>query len=599
MKEFDFEEIFDQVKDQSEVEYAPEDHEHSIVDIITFCEHRDYLSFSTLEPPFILSDMQKIILKTFYAGSMGNKHLKLSEKEKKLLLELQDKKEDKAKKLMIDNILERAANDLQKRELVLVIGRRAGKTMLSSIIACYEAYKLLEAPNGNPQAYYNITQDNPITILNVATASEQAGELFGEIKSRIRYGKYFRGKVSNITQEDICLLTDNDKRINSELKREGRENETINGTVRLRCGHSNSASLRGKGCIAVIFDELAFFNEGTQSQGGSGIYTALTPSTKTFKHPDGTMAGKVIAISSPAGKSGQFYRMYQDSFLNEYGVMFQFPSWEISPILEQEDLKDEFRKNYEKAQMEYGAEFTGSMSTNMFNDDDVDACINLNLVNKEKGLPYVRYYLHVDPALTNHNYALCLLHSGHYIDKENNNEAKRVVTVDHIKVWTPKDGKEVDINEVDKYVIDLCKKFKIVSVSYDAWNSASSIQKMRRKGIRAIRTPFRGHYKQTIYSELKDLFVDHAVEIPPDALLVGELKNLQIKMTQSGFKIFPDSDCEFPTDDYCDCLAGAAHVALENSINQLPEVTTVSTRPSGSLVTSIYNSDPTSTYVSK
>ena len=57
--------------------------------------------------------------------------------------------------------------DHDRRELVLSIGRRGGKTTLSGIFASYEVYRLLNLYN--PQEYYGLPNGNRIQIISVAT----------------------------------------------------------------------------------------------------------------------------------------------------------------------------------------------------------------------------------------------------------------------------------------------------------------------------------------------------------------------------------------------------------------------------------------------
>ena len=50
----------------------------------------------------------------------------------------------------------------ERREMILSIGRRSGKTTISACIAAYEAYKLLS--KGDPQGYYGLPSSNNIQI---------------------------------------------------------------------------------------------------------------------------------------------------------------------------------------------------------------------------------------------------------------------------------------------------------------------------------------------------------------------------------------------------------------------------------------------------
>ena len=60
----------------------------------------------------------------------------------------------------------------QRREMVLSIGRRSGKTLITSCIVAYETYKLLL--KGNPQKFYGSSQSNVIQLISVATGTDQA-----------------------------------------------------------------------------------------------------------------------------------------------------------------------------------------------------------------------------------------------------------------------------------------------------------------------------------------------------------------------------------------------------------------------------------------
>ena len=60
----------------------------------------------------------------------------------------------------------------ERREMVLSIGRRSGKTAISACIAAYETYKLIL--KADPHTYYGIMPSNPIQIISIATDKDQA-----------------------------------------------------------------------------------------------------------------------------------------------------------------------------------------------------------------------------------------------------------------------------------------------------------------------------------------------------------------------------------------------------------------------------------------
>jgi hypothetical protein len=346
---------------------------------------------------------------------------------------------------------------------------------------------------------------------------------------------------------------------------------------------------------------LAYFNEGSGKTSGDKVYGDLVPNTKAFRDPHtGLAAAKIVQISAPAGKTGVFYRNFTTSLAAEgKGMMgFQFPTWDCSAqIKTREDLADEFAKNEADAMIRYGAEFSSSVSGIFFPLDDLDECIDHSLFNKDKGNRGLKYFMHVDPALTSHNYALVIVHEEKYLCKETR-EWKRKIFIDHIKKWTPTMKTEVNIADVERYIERMCKKFTIASITYDDWNSASSIQKFRKKGLPVKRTPFRTGYKQLIYGELKDLVINHDLHLIPDEYLVGEFKSLKYKLTVRGFNVFPDTENrQFPTDDFCDCVAGAAHVSLAETVDELPKTIAIRNGVgAGNRIPSLYSNIPSVFY---
>ena len=151
--------------------------------------------------------------------------------------------------------------------------------------------------------------------------------------------------------------------------------------------------------------------------------------------------------------------------------------------------------------------------------------------------------------------------------------------VDHIMVWQPTVTESIAVAKVDNYIIHLAKRFRFVMVSYDSWNSLSSIQKLRSKGIPSKMTQFRKQYKMHIYDHLEHLLVNHQLALPSTGpwatTLEQELKHLKRIYGPQGFKIKPDEEAPITTDDLCDSLAGACGTALEVTFTGYPKGGTV------------------------
>lgn len=561
-----------------------------IPNIIDFCYSPEYLNLKDNSTnPIDLYPLQEIALKSFYRGTIGNENLILTDTEIKLL---QDNE--------MEYVIDKFNSGNLFRECVLAWGRRSGKDMITSFIAAYEAMRILEVPGGNPFAYYHIKEGNPIYILTVANSDPQAQILFNDIKSAILNSPYFQDKIGDegkaIDSRSICLLTPHDKEANKERIKKGME--PTKGSIVILAGHSNSDSLRGKRTIALLLDEVAAYKSTSGSSSGETIVNSLIPSTNDFKIfytengiKKDRLDSKIVYISSPRGKDGVFWRTYQKAFDPELGVqtfVMRAPTWKVNLIHSKESCRRDFSSMPEQEfAMELGAEFAGLEGEKFISDEYVDKAISYDLVQKEVGVPGVFYYAHLDPASSSHNYALVIIHVEDYIksipvgdgDRVKRERRKKFI-VDHIKVWSPSPGKMIDFNEVDNYVIMLSKRFRFAMISYDTYESISSMQKLRKNGIPVKITQFRKRYKVEIYRNLENLLITGDVLIPGQGpfakLLELELKNLKRKWTPGGgFKIGPNEEGDVKTDDVIDALAGACGVAANAIISGYAKPETV------------------------
>lgn len=544
-----------------------------IPDIIEFCNSKKYLDLPGKK--ILLYPMQTIILKCFYRGQPGNENVALTPEELQLM---HDNK--------MQSVIDKYNSGHLFNELVLVLGRRGGKDFLVSMIALYEAMKLLEIPGGCPFKYYGIDSSNPIFILTIATAADQAFLLFSEIQKKMQTSDYFRTKIGHMGSDRIWLLTPEDRKNNKELIDAGLANAVTKGSVVIMSGHSNSDSLLGKGYAALLFDEVASFKT-TGAYSGARMYEALGPGTLAFNKLIGhdengneirRSDAKIVSISSPRSEEGILYSLYNEAKEVDERLAFKLPTWKVNlRITEELCRKTNKFMSPEAFQMEFGAEFSGTAGEKFIPNHYIDAAIDLGrelgLEQKITGMPGMAYFAHLDPSSTSHNYALVLLHTEERIlirEKEGvrTKEKIKLFIVDHIKMWTPHSGSAINVNEVDQYIIDLARRFRFAMVSYDSWNSIASVQKLRAKGIPTKITPFRKQYKMAIYDHLEHLLVNRTLALPYKGsqaqTLEMELKCLKRIYSPAGFKIKPDPDAAVNTDDFCDALSGACAVAMEN-----------------------------------
>lgn len=572
--------------------------ETTIPDIVTFVEDEKYLGLASRNK-IKLYPAQKIVLKAFYRGSRGNENVTLTDEEVEWCKKygLIDGNPDHGR----GDIIGKVATNNQFRELVLVWGRRGGKDFLASIIALYEAMRLLESPGGDPYQYYEIGAAANITILTIAASESQAGIAFKEIREKLIYSKYFSDKYvpEGIQSQEIWLLTPKDKEDNNLFKAKGMPLKR--GSVKIQIGHSNPDTLVGLSCFVLILDEVASYRIGTSGAGsGDKIYSMLQPTVATYVrripkfNPDGTpmidketgeqdydriYEGKIISISSPRAKEGKLWDLWYTAPDISNRLVCRLPTWVVTNNKHsQKSLREEFSNmSEEEFNMEFGAEFSGTAGESMFSPDLVNNLFKNNFKFREIGEPGKTYFAHLDPATNSHNYALVVCHKEIFLDHLTR-KSDFYIIVDLIKFWSPGPERMIDISVVDDYVCSLKRRFHLGLVSYDQWSSVASIQKLRKNGIPAIMTRFNRNHKMAIYSELEILINSGRLKCPYHAVLRSEMLHLLRRHDANGWKVFPKKEGDTPkTDDIVDALSGACFHAVSQDQNKLPHGRLVNT----------------------
>ena len=539
-----------------------------IVDIITFCDDRRFLDLLGNNVTLWIS--QRVVLKCLYMRTRGNEALKLSKEEWDWLYENEHFNVIEKMKLR-----EQGAG-IRFSELTLVLGRRSSKTLMASIIATYESYKLLTINNGDPYGFYGIPHDHEIAVLNVATSQKQANRLFSEVKARIRNAPFFSGRVDATTAQDIRLFTDMDLK----KKDENLGNIGVQGSVVIVCGHSNPDSLRGYATICIIFDELAFYDEGAKVS-GKQFYGALSPSVADFAGFDD---GLLVEISTPGPKTGVFYELWQNSLKIDGMLSFRSPTWKFNPNITYDNptLVKARQLDQGMFDIEYGAEWPESgMYGVYFPEKLVDRAIDAGIaagIGPEEGARYAgEYFAHIDPALSGNNYAMVVIHKEMFYDRSGVLSPR--VSLAHVRIWSPQAEGGLDLNAIDTEVVETCRRFRVTMATYDQWPSGASLALLRRNGINTMQIPYNRGTKNRIYQNLKDLMSKEecSLLLYDEQQLVMELRALRYRPTPRGVSIGADVRGDTPTDDAADCLAGAAYMACGNYYGRLPAPVVVRT----------------------
>lgn len=508
--------------------------------------------------------------------------------------------------------------DLENRDpkkfieiLILVLGRRSGKSSCISFIQTYEAYKLI--CKGDPQKYYKLRSRHPIWLVNCAKDGDQAQDPFRLCKDNIRRIPFFAKYVdwSKDNESELRLFTPADLYENTKIQKynENRAKGTpkknlLEGSIMIAAFTTSAASKRGKAICSLILDEFAHFDRAKTVSGGMtdediqaempqtdyAMLKALSPSTKDFILSDeGIYDGKIMMISSPREKGGEFYRHYclsggweqTNPFREDRNpkyLMLQLSSWQCNPKYPRSVFDSDFKKDPIGSNMEYGAHF-GEPSSSFIDSNKVDAMIIPDLPMKYVGAWQSSYIISVDPAAKGDTYAIAWGHmEGPIIIVDGIHGFRSTVVMNEVT------GKVITIpvqgNDVADFIIDLANSLSahgtVMEVVFDQWNSSNSITKLRDRGIIAIETFFTNKYKNEMYTNFLEKLNQGAVKTfgaPPENIpghfpeykrgwldqMTLELKHMTKTISGNMVKYAAPTNGPIQTDDFADVLANLVH----------------------------------------
>ncbi len=529
----------------------------------------------------------------------------------KVLYELSEK--DYLKYLYNEGRCNIGDQDHDRRELVLAIGRRGGKTTLSGIFASYEVYRLLNLYN--PQEYYGLPNGNVIQLISVATDKEQAGLLFNEVTSHLAKCDYFKPFIASNTLSNVKFRTP------YEIDRYGPLNRQENGkfvsfngkaSLKVTFRSCNGRGLRGAGNIVIILDEIAHFqSEGVSS--ADEIYNAVTPSSAAYSRKDpntgrtarDSITGKeadvesrIIMISSPLGKSGKFFEKFDLAMRGGDGsrniLAIQAPTWEINPTVPSSYYKEKYHENPTVFMTEHGAQFSDQAKGWIERESDLQACISPTARPKVMAQPRQPHQMGIDVGLRGDGTAVAITH----VDQDK-------IVLDYHEIWyagmdwreanphlegrystpyakTLTDIDSLDFDEIANWIVALTKKFHITAAIFDRWNGIPLEQALSKKGLRQFKSEFFTRDQTSkIYQATKMLMYDEKLvlydyPIPERAdvgstkhsPLIAELLTLQANHISKNIVLVEAPKKVGSHDDQSDALVRSVWLSSEALLNQ-------------------------------
>jgi hypothetical protein len=385
------------------------------------------------------------------------------------------------------------------REAVLALGRRSGKNFMSALWATYDA------------------------TLRDLTRYQRPGER-----------RYIACVGANREQSRLVLTYMREILANSPLLADALVNNTADelsirqpytgALVVVRALPCSSRAGRGLAVSTLICDEIAHWTSESEGfQVASRVYNSLTPSTAQFGGD-----GRVILISTPAGRSNHFFDVYERSTSGSHADMFGvcIPTWDINEELTSEFYASEQAKDPISYRQEFGAEFMASGSA-FLEYEKIIAAVDPNRFELAPD-EIVASVAAFDASFSKDPAALAILGR----DPDDRKRLRLAL----VRSWRP-DGEELGFSAVLDEVARECRRFGVRHVVVDQHASVPVREHLQRAGVWAEQRTATASSRTAIFSCAKALLYSRRLELYRHEELLDELSRLEVSYAAGGAHI--------------------------------------------------------------
>jgi hypothetical protein len=430
-------------------------------------------------------------------------------------------------------------------EAVFDEGIGSGKSYKASDIITYLVYRTLILKN--PQEFFSLAKDSTIYFINMSVRAEQAKKIvFGEIVARVNNSTWFK-KKEYLPNPDV----------KSELQ--------FPKNINVVPGNSRETFPLGFNLLGGVMDEAAWYTETDVHDTAEEIYNALfNRINKRFGKK-----GMLVMISSPRYVDDFIEKKMKEAETNTRifsrrratfdaqpknrisGIMFEIDGLRI-PI---ED-KEMYARNPDRYKRDIMAIPSLALEPYFKQWNLVEQIIDTQISNPVIGKMQLadwfwgninkQYYMHIDLALVSDSAGIAMCH----------NEEEKVIIDLALAIDPPPNG-EIDLAEIRNLVCELkSRKFSIQKVTYDSFQSASSIQELNKLGINSENLSVDKDLAP--YETLKELIYLGKVKTYRNDRLLEELHRLELI---DGKKVDHPSK---GSKDIADGVAGAVYNCMMN-----------------------------------
>jgi hypothetical protein len=395
-------------------------------------------------------------------------------------------------------------------EAWLCIGRRGGKSFILAVIAvflaCFRDWRPYLGPG------------EAGTIMVVCADRKQARTIMRFALGLLKAVPMLKRQVENVTREVI------------ELKH----------NIVIEVHTASFRSTRGYSIVAALCDEIAYWpTDEASAQPDAEVINAIKPAMATVP---GAM---LLCASSPHAKCGALWDAHRKHFGQDDDsvLVWQASTRDMNPGVPQSYIDQHMADDPARAAAEYLAEFRADLET-FLDDALIERAVEYGRPAELPPRENIVYHCFTDMSGGGREAStLCICHR----------DGERIIA----NVIRGRRGPH-DPAKVAAEFAALAKQYRCRIMTGDNYAKEWVAGAYRSAGLEYRRSPL---VKSDLYLEGQVLFARGLVNIPPDAILLRELRLLERRVARSG-KDSVDHGVG-GSDDHANALFGAMYVAVK------------------------------------
>ncbi|MCA0344130.1 MAG: hypothetical protein LCH99_30975, partial [Proteobacteria bacterium] len=366
-------------------------------------------------------------------------------------------------------------------EAWLVIGRRGGKSFLTSLVASYLACFFDYTPYLSP--------GERGTVMIIASDKKQARVIMRYIKAML---------------SQIPMLAD---MVEGEMRADGID---LTNMVTIEIGTASFRSTRGYVYVAVLADEIAFWRTDDAAEPDFEILDAIRPGMGMIP------MAMLLCMSSPYAKKGALFDAYRRYYGKEgEPLVWKAATRDMNPVFPQSVIDKAMSRDPAKAGAEYGADFRNDIES-FVSREAVEACVEPG-ARERAPVSGQRYFAFVDPSGGSaDSMTLAIAHA-----------EKTTAMLDAVREVKPPFSPESTVSDFSK----LLKQYRITTVLGDRYAGEWPVEQFKKHGIRYEQA---AKPKSDLYKDLLPLINSKEADLLDIPVLVTQLCGLERRTARGG-----------------------------------------------------------------